>query len=70
MFTLVHPTVACSTAVQFLNWKFGPSLEDLKLGFCMHFLPDAESTSLEWLYEGDCSNTGIARMPCTRPRPS
>jgi len=39
---------------QFLNWKFGRSLEeeDLKLGFCMHFMQDPDITNLEWRFEG------------------
>ena len=41
---------------QFLNWKFGRSLEeeDLKLGYCMHFMRDPDMTNLEWRYEGMC----------------
>ncbi|EWM28510.1 hypothetical protein Naga_100131g1 [Nannochloropsis gaditana] len=45
--------VAAEPPTYFLNWKFGRSLEeeDLKLGFCMHFMQDPDITNLEWRFE-------------------
>lgn len=44
-----------SLVLQFLNWKFGSSLEEeaLQVGFCMQFMPDADVTNLQWVYEGE-----------------
>lgn len=51
--------------MQFLNWKFGRSLEeeDLKLGYCMHFLPGVDMTNLEWRYEGKKRGDSFASSP-------
>jgi len=54
------------TQPQFLNWKFGRSLEeeDLKLGYCMHFMRDTDITNLEWRYEGTCCVPGRREGSC------
>jgi hypothetical protein len=48
---------------QFLNWKFGSSLEEeaLQVGFCMQFMPEADVTNLQWVYEGEDD------VPCLVP---
>jgi hypothetical protein len=55
------------TQPQFLNWKFGRSLEeeDLKLGYCMHFMRDTDITNLEWRYEGTCVMSEVVRGRAT-----